>query len=215
MGKKEFYYIIKLVDEILNSNNEEKLKEIKKQINQLSAKELWELMDIYQAIHRMINSDERLPLPDFYAYQVKEFYQKQLQRQEEKAKNRISLKLLENSIEILSSSLSLPVELIPIPNYRANGLGKSYKVVLRDNQNESLVEYSFIPQQSEVLLSIYFYHVYGALTIKLYRDEEIISQKQISITKEKERINLDNLSKGNYSLEILSTYHQVLHFDIQ
>ncbi len=219
LKKNEENKILKLLDEILIQKKEKRndSPQLKETINSLSNKELEELLALYSDIIKYESSKETKQVPDFYMYRISDYYQKLKTTQ----KHTVSLpyiviQLFQNTLSIIENSLpNFKVETIPIQTYRNNGELKSNKIMLEDlSDGNKKVEFSFIPQEQSVLLSIFLQNITGNLTLKLKRSNHIIDIKHFSNLKQEERINIENLKKGDYIIDFSGSYTNQFGFKI-
>jgi hypothetical protein len=118
---------------------------------------------------------------------------------------------IKNTLKVIQSSIELNVQEVPISSYRGDNI-KSNKVILKDKK----VEFSFIPQEKDsVMLSIFLENLTGSLTLKLLKENYIIDIKHFSNLNEQERINIEDLTYGNYVLDLKGSYNKKFSFVIQ
>lgn len=212
--------ILKLLDELLIQKKDKPNidQHLIDKINTLSNQDLVELMELYSNIKKYESSKEEKQVPDFYLYRISEYYNKlkSVQKNTNISLPKIVIRLVENTLSIIDNSLSnLKVETVAIQSYRNNGELKSNKIILEDDiKDNKKIQFSFIPQEQSVLLSIFIQNITGSLTLKLKRSNHIIDIKHFSNLKQEERINLENLKEGDYIIDFSGSYNNKFEFKI-
>jgi len=206
--------VLKLLDEILNKDFisfDFDHAELKEKINTLSNQELAELIQLYSEISKYEGSTEKKEVPEFYLYRVKDYYTKKRSLETKGDLPQLVIHYIKNTLKVVQSSIELNVQEIPISSYRGDNI-KSNKVILKDKK----VEFSFIPQEKDsVMLSIFLENLTGSLTLKLLKENYIIDIKHFSNLNEQERINIEDLTYGNYVLDLKGSYNKKFSFVIQ
>ncbi len=206
--------VLKLLDEILNKDFKSfdfDQPELKEKINTLSNQELVELIQLYSEISRYEDSTEKKEVPEFYLYRVKDYYAKKRSLETKEDLPQIVIHYIKNTLKVLQNSIEFSVQEVPIASYRGDNI-KSNKVILKDKK----IEFSFIPQEkNSVMLSIFLENLSGSLTLKLLKENYIIDIKHFSNLSEQERINIEDLTYGNYILDLKGSYNQKFRFIIE
>lgn len=211
--------VLKILDELFNQkkDNPSISPELKNKINSLSESDFLEFINLYNNIKRYEESVEKKPVPDFYLFKIKDYYDKQklISKEEEKLIPSIVIKFIKNQFELLHNSLpELQFATESFQIYRSGNTILSKKIIWNEEKDNSKIEYSLIPQENSFLLSIYFQNLEGALTLKLKKENSVIDIKRFSNLKSQERVLLDNLSYGNYSLILRGAYNKEFQLKI-
>jgi len=209
--------ILKLLDELLvhKKNNQTIDDTLKNKIDSLSNKELVELIQIYSDISKYEGSKEKKEIPEFLLYRMRDYFSKEKAKIQKESLPSIVIQLVQNTINIIQHNLNLNLQVVPIQSYRGNQETKGNKVVLQDYHQEKKVEFSLIPQEETILLSIFIQNITGSLTLKLHKDNYIIDIKHFSNLKNIERINIEDLKKGEYIIDLSGAYNNKFYLKIQ
>jgi hypothetical protein len=181
----------------------------------LSNKELVELIQIYSDISKYEGSKEKKEIPEFLLYRMRDYFSKEKAKIQKESLPSIVIQLVQNTINIIQHNLNLNLQVVPIQSYRGNQETKGNKVILQDYHQEKKVEFSLIPQEETILLSIFIQNITGSLTLKLHKDNYIIDIKHFSNLKNVERINIEDLKKGEYIIDLSGAYNNKFYLKIQ
>lgn len=208
MERETHLSLLKLVDRFLQKGDFEIKKE---ELQKLSPQELSEFITLLR-IHYLMEQEDKVSIPDFYLYKVKEYFQK-LKRKEGINTGRVILKLFPSRLELLENHSSLVTELSQVPVYR--GVSMQEKKIITLKEKELPVMFYFLHQQDSVLLNISLQNLYGPLTVRLYQDDDLVYSYKTMLEEDKHRISIDNLKKGEYHLSLSGAYNQEFMFVIE
>lgn len=210
--------ILALLDElIIQKRYNEDLTKLQDKINSLSDQDLAELLEIYSSIRKYEYLGEQKQIPEFYLYRISDYYQrlKESQKDTRISLPKIVIRLFDNTLTVIEHSLkNISIQTVPLQTYRNNSEIKGNKVILEEELQDKKIQFSFIPQEQSVLLSIFIQNLTGQLTLKLQRSNHIIDIKHFPELKWEERINIENLKEGEYVLEFSGCYNNKFGFKI-